>query len=89
MFQNVFRAVRHKPIQFLLFLIDAFQHGRSREKFERAAHRKSIIRAVINAFAVTDIERDHTDSAADTCLYRCKPDCRIIFPRRRTNRQEG
>ena len=80
-FQDVFRAVGHEPFQFFLFLIDALQHGRGREKFERAAHRESLLRPIIEMFVVAGIDRGHTDSAADSCLYRCNPGCRIIFPR--------
>src|SRR5205814_7384653 len=32
----------------LLFLINTLQYGRCREKFERAAHRKSLVRPIFN-----------------------------------------
>ena len=78
-FQNLLCPIRHEPLQFLLFLIDALQHGRSREKFERAAHRESLVRAMFNMFAVAGVQRGHTDPAADSRLYRCNPGCRVIF----------
>ena len=89
MFQDVFCAIRHEPIQFLLFLIDALQHRGCGEKFERTAHRKPFFRPMIETLTVTGVERGHTDSAADSCLYRCNPGCRIIFCSRCICREEG
>ena len=76
-------------LTFFLFLVDALQYGRGREKFERAAHRKSLVRPIFNLFAVSGVERGHTDSAADSRLYRCNPGCRIIFPGYCTCREES
>ena len=88
-FQDLLCAIRHEPLQFLLFLIDALHYGRSREKFERAAHRESLVRAMFNMFGVAGVQRGHTDSAADSRLYRRNPGCRVIFPGYCACRKEG
>ena len=78
-FQDLLCAIRHELLEFFVFLIDALHYGRSREKFERAAHRESLVRAMFNMFAVAGVQRGHTDPAADSRLYRCNPGCRVIF----------
>ena len=46
----------HEPRQRLLFLINALQHSSGCEKFERAAHRESLLRPIIKTLVVTGIE---------------------------------
>jgi hypothetical protein len=51
--------------------------------------RKSLVRVIINMFAVSGVERGHTDSAADSRLYPCNSGYGVIFPGYCTCREEG
>src|SRR5882757_9698764 len=76
-FQDILPPVWQEPFQRLLFLIDSLQDRSCGEEFERAAHRESFLCPIIEMFVVAGIERGHTDSAADSCLDRCKTGCEI------------
>src|SRR5262249_61297842 len=70
-FQDVLRVITHEALQFLLFAIDALQHRSGGEEFERAAHRKSLLRPIIDMFAATCIQRGDTDSTAKSTFDGC------------------
>ena len=67
------------PIETVCAAIDTLQNRGRRQKLERAAHRESLLRPIIEMFVVAGIDRGHTNSAADSCLYRCNPIRRVVF----------
>lgn len=51
-------------LQFLFSLIDLLYDRRGSEKLKCAAHRKTFLRLVIEAFTAAGIQRGYTDPAA-------------------------